>query len=169
MPWLRANPRARAVTRGLPDRGRPRIRTNNTDYAPGALVIVIGEGWQPGETVELSINDDEGQSWQDQDTTVADAAGSFQYEFRLPTWFVATYTVVGTGTDSGEVRWRFDDSIGTGPTTTASNGEPPASEITIATPVAPAGRLLLASIAVNALTTTQQICTPAGWTTSTNA
>ena len=80
---------------------------------------------------------------------------------RTPSWAPAP--------TPGEVRWRFDDSIGTGPNTTASNGEPPASEITIATPVAPAGRLLLASIAVNSLTTTQQICTPAGWTTSTNA
>ena len=149
--------------------GTASIRTNNSDYAPGALVIVLGEGWGPDESVELFVNDDEGQSWQNRDLAVADAAGSFRYEFRLPTWFVATYTVVGTGAHSGEVRWRFDDSIGTGPTTTANNGEPPASEITIATPAAPAGRLLLASIVVESLTTTEQICTPAGWTTSTNA
>jgi hypothetical protein len=146
--------------------GRASIRTNNTDYAPGALVIVVGDGWRPGESIELAINDDEGQSWQHRDTTAAGPDGSFQYEFRLPTWFVATYTITGTGIDSGEVRWRFDDSIGTGPTTVAHNGEPPASEITIATPMAPAGRLLLATIVVNALTTAQQICTPTGWTTA---
>ena len=132
-------------------------------------MIVLGERWAAGESVELFVNDDEGQSWQSRDVTVADAAGSFRYEFRLPTWFVATYTIVGTGADSGQVRWRFDDSVGTGPSTTADNGAPAASEITIATPAAPAGRLLLASIVVESLTSTEQICTPTGWTTSTNA
>ncbi len=142
----------------------PTIRTNHTDYAPGALVLVEGEGWRPFEPVDLVINDDEGRTWQDAGSVVADASGAITYEFRLPTWFVATYTVVATGADGREARWTFSDSIGTGPGTTGDNGNPGASELTIPTPSAVAGRLLLAQVVVTNLTSTNAICTPSGWT-----
>jgi hypothetical protein len=143
------------------------IRTNSSDYAPGALVLVIGDGWRRGEEVALFVNDDEGQSWQHRGTATADRSGEFTYEIRLPSWFVATYTVAATGAESGQVRWRFTDSIGTGPVVTSDNGDPPASEITIATPSVPTGRLLLATIVVSGITSTNAICTPGGWTANT--
>jgi hypothetical protein len=127
-------------------------------------VLAVGQGWGRGEDVSLFVNDDEGQSWQQRATVTADRHGAFAYEFRLPSWFVATYTIVATGVESGRVRWRFTDSIGTGPVVTSDNGDPPVSEITIATPSVPAGRLLLASIVVSGISSTNAICTPGGWT-----
>jgi hypothetical protein len=145
----------------------PSVRTNQDDYAPGSLVIVLGEGWQSGEPVALVVNDDEGQSWRYAETITAGPDGTFRTELRLPAWFVATYTVRATGDVSGTAHSRFNDSIGTGPSTTAHNGSPAATEITIATPSLVAGRLLVASIVVEGLSGSDTICTPAGWTAMT--
>ena len=147
-----------------PAAGGPSLRTDLLDYAPGSLVLLMGEGWAADEAIELFVNDDLGRTWQLRDTVVADADGRFDHEFRLPERFVATYTVVATGAVSGEATWRFDDSIGTGPRTTNANGSPATSEVTVATPSTVAGRLLLATIVVDAITTSQVICTPSGWT-----
>jgi hypothetical protein len=143
----------------------PSIRTNKSDYAPGALVTLLGEGWQPGEEVALFVNDDRQRSWQHQGAVAAGDSGRFEYELTLPSWFVATYTVVATGAVSGEATWQFDDSIGTGPWTSGDNGSPAASQVTVSTPVAMPGDLMLAAIAVQGLGPNQVICTPVGWTT----
>ena len=142
----------------------PSLRTDLLDYAPGSLVLLMGDGWAADEAIELFVNDDLGRTWQLRDTVVADADGRFNHEFRLPDRFVATYTVVATGAVSGETTWRFDDSIGTGPRTTNANGSPATPEVTIATPSTVPGRLLLATIVVDGLSNSQVICTPSGWT-----
>ena len=36
----------------------PTIQSDKDDYAPGELVTLTGSGWQPGETVNIKVNDD---------------------------------------------------------------------------------------------------------------
>ena len=33
------------------------VKTDTTDYAPGAIVTITGSGWQPGETVTLTLRE----------------------------------------------------------------------------------------------------------------
>ncbi len=163
-PDASASPDPSASPSPAPSAAAPQVRTDLQDYAPGSLVLLMGEGWVAGESVAIEVNDDLGRTWQHQATVTAGDDGRFEHEFRLPERFVATYTVVATGPQSGEAAWRFDDSIGAGPGTSNSNGSPATSEITIATPSASADELLLATIVVESLRTNQVICTPAGWT-----
>ncbi len=92
------------------------VTTDLLDYPPGATVTVSGAGWAPGEAVDIYVNDSGGQTWSlhsDPDP-VADLAGAFTYQFQLPTWFVANYAVLATGTSSGSATTTFTDvSIGT--------------------------------------------------------
>ncbi len=113
----------------------------------------------------MFVNDDEGKSWSTTQSLIADADGAFLTEFRLPDRFVAAYTITATGDLSGQAEWHFTDSVATGDDSTGNNGWLfPGSEITLSTPATAAGRLLLAQIAVIGLTSSQVICTPAGWT-----
>ena len=41
----------------------PTIQSDKADYAPGELVTLTGSGWQPGESVHINVNDEEGQTW----------------------------------------------------------------------------------------------------------
>src|SRR3954471_14921465 len=41
----------------------PTIQSDKADYTPGSTVVLTGENWQPGESVNIWVNDDEGQSW----------------------------------------------------------------------------------------------------------
>ena len=79
-------------------------------------MTVSGAGWASGEAVDIFVNDSGGQTWSlhsDPDP-VADLAGAFTYQFQLPTWFVANYAVLATGTSSGSATTTFTDvSIGT--------------------------------------------------------
>src|SRR5919107_803530 len=38
----------------------PTIQSDKADYAPGELVTLTGSGWQPGESVNIVVNDDAG-------------------------------------------------------------------------------------------------------------
>ena len=91
------------------------VTTDLADYPPGAIVTVTGAGWASGEAVDIFVNDSGGQTWSlhsDPDP-VADLAGAFMYQFQLPTWFVANYAVLATGTSSGSATTTFTDvSIG---------------------------------------------------------
>src|SRR5262245_28247120 len=62
----------------------PWISSDKADYAPGSTVTLTGGGWQPGESVHLWINDDEGSTWTRDDDVVADANGQILYVFDLP-------------------------------------------------------------------------------------
>jgi hypothetical protein len=57
------------------------------------------------------VNDDEGQTWSHNADVVADDGGGLIYEFTLPDWFVATYTVTATGEMSGTARTSFTDTV----------------------------------------------------------
>jgi photosystem II stability/assembly factor-like uncharacterized protein len=75
----------------------PTIQSDKADYAPGELVTLTGGGWQPGEAVNIVVNDDAGQTWNRNVNVTADQSGNISDSFNLPDWFVATYSVTATG------------------------------------------------------------------------
>src|SRR5215212_7364823 len=101
----------------------PTIQSDKADYAPGELVTLTGSGWQAGESVNIVVNDDVGQTWNRNVNVTADASGNITDQFNLPDWFVATYTVTATGVTSGTATHTFTDAL---PSTTVvtSSGSP---------------------------------------------
>ena len=90
----------------------PTIQSDKGDYAPGELVTLTGDGWLPGEDVQVVVNDDLGTTWRREVIVVADVAGHIVDVFNLPTHFVATYSVRATGQSSGLVaQTTFTDAI----------------------------------------------------------
>ena len=89
--------------------GDPWIQSDKLDYAPGELVTLTGGNWAPGETVRIVTDDDQGNTWKRDVTVVADGDGDIVDVFNLPTWFVATYRVVASGT-SGIATTSFTDA-----------------------------------------------------------
>jgi hypothetical protein len=89
----------------------PTIQSDKADYAPGELVTLTGSNWQPGESVHINVNDDQGQTWSyDSNPDVqADANGNISHTFNLPSSFVATYKVTATGAQSGVATTSFTD------------------------------------------------------------
>src|SRR5689334_19213102 len=79
------------------------IASDLADYAPGATVTLTGAGWAAGESVDITVNDDAGQTWSlnSNPDPAADSSGAFTYQFQLPNWFVANYGVTAIGTTSG--------------------------------------------------------------------
>ncbi|HUG65966.1 MAG TPA: hypothetical protein VMK83_12170 [Gaiellaceae bacterium] len=90
--------------------GPPTISSDKDDYAPGELVTLSGTNWQPGETVTIDVNDDEGQSWRRNVDIVANEGGEIVDQFNLPDWFVAEYKVTATGEVSGVATTTFTDA-----------------------------------------------------------
>jgi CSLREA domain-containing protein len=119
----------------------PTIQSDKADYPPSDTVILTGSGWQPGETVNINVNDDENQTWNRNVDVIADENGNVRDEFVLPDWFVATYSVTATGASGAIATSTFTDaqlpSRGcTGPpsgpalitvSTTADQFDPPAT------------------------------------------
>jgi len=97
------------------------ITSDQSDYAPGAIVTLTGAGWASGETVHIVVNDTIGQTWKLDSgqngaapDPVADGSGAFTYQFNLPNYFVSNYDVTATGPISGTATTTFTDvSIGT--------------------------------------------------------
>src|SRR3712207_2976223 len=87
----------------------PTIASDKADYAPGELVTLTGSGWQAGESVNIVVNDDVGQTWSRNVDVTADASGNITDQFNLPDWFVAVYRVTATGAQSGVVTTTFTD------------------------------------------------------------
>jgi hypothetical protein len=83
------------------------IQSDKDDYAPGKSVTLTGSNWQPGESVHISVNDDQGKTWSRNVEVTADASGRIQYQFQLPTSFVATYEVTAMGEQSGVATTSF--------------------------------------------------------------
>jgi hypothetical protein len=89
--------------------GAPTIQSDKGDYAPGELVTLTGSGWGAGESVNIRVNDDAGQTWSRNVDVVADSSGNISDSFNLPNWFVATYTVTASGA-SGTATTTFTDA-----------------------------------------------------------
>src|SRR5215218_4784281 len=87
----------------------PTIQSDKADYAPGETVTLTGSNWQPGESVHITVNDDEGQTWNRNVDVTADPNGQIQDQFQLPSSFVAVYTVTATGAQSGVATTSFTD------------------------------------------------------------
>ncbi|MFN2417629.1 MAG: tandem-95 repeat protein, partial [Candidatus Limnocylindria bacterium] len=92
-----------------PERAAPTITSDKEDYAPGELVTLNGANWQPGEQVDIVVEDDQGYTWRRDVVVTADDSGSITDSFNLPSWFVATYRVVATGALSGTATTTFTD------------------------------------------------------------
>ena len=87
----------------------PTITSDKADYAPGELVTLTGSGWQADESVNIVVNDDEGQTWNRNVNVTADASGNISDSFNLPDWFVATYSVKATGASGTVATTTFTD------------------------------------------------------------
>jgi hypothetical protein len=85
------------------------IQSDKDDYAPGKTVTLTGSNWQPGESVHINVNDDQGKTWSRNVDVTADASGRIQYQFQLPTSFVATYEVTAMGEQSGVATTSFSE------------------------------------------------------------
>ena len=94
---------------GTTSTSTPTIQSDQADYPPGATVTLTGSNWQPGESVNISVNDDAGKTWDRNVDVTADDSGAIRDEFQLPDWFVAQYSVKATGVQSGETTTSFTD------------------------------------------------------------
>src|SRR5829696_6983436 len=103
----------------------PTIQSDKEDYPPADTVILTGSGWQPGETVNINVNDDEGQTWNRNVDVTADASGNISDSFNLPDWFVATYSVKATGASGAVATTSFTDAVPTTTTVTSSKNPSP--------------------------------------------
>ena len=87
----------------------PTIQSDKDDYPPGATVTLTGSGWQPGESVHIYVNDDQGKTWSRDADVTANANGNITDSFNLPDWFVATYSVKATGASGAVANTSFTD------------------------------------------------------------
>jgi VCBS repeat-containing protein len=98
----------------------PTIQSDKADYSSGELVTLTGSNWQPGESVNIVVNDDAGQTWNRNVNVTADQSGNISDSFNLPDWFVATYSVKATGASGAIATTSFTDgqvkveTVGTG-------------------------------------------------------
>ena len=88
----------------------PMVWSDKADYAPGELVTLSGAHWTPGETVNIVVNDDEGNTWSRDINVTAGDDGTISDQFNLPSWFVASYSVRATDASSRTATWSFTDS-----------------------------------------------------------
>src|SRR5918995_1032605 len=105
---LIAVPGAAALAQDTGTSPAPTIQSDKADYAPGELVTLTGSGWQAGESVNIVVNDNVGQTWSYNHDVTADASGNISDSFNLPDWFVAAYSVTATGS-SGTATTSFTD------------------------------------------------------------
>ena len=87
----------------------PTIQSDKADYSSGELVTLTGSNWQPGESVNIVVNDDAGQTWNRNVNVTADQSGNISDSFNLPDWFVATYSVKATGASGAIATTSFTD------------------------------------------------------------
>ena len=85
------------------------IQSKEADHAPGKTITLTGSNWQPGESVRITVNDDQGKTWSREVDVTADASGQVQVHFQLPDRFVGTYTVTAMGDESGVATTSFID------------------------------------------------------------
>jgi hypothetical protein len=88
----------------------PTIVSDQADYHPGQTVTLTGTSWIPGDVVHIVVNDNEGATWSHEADATVDADGTISDQFTLPSWFVASYSVVATGALSGTATTSFTDA-----------------------------------------------------------
>jgi hypothetical protein len=87
----------------------PSVVSDQADYTPGSTVTLTGANWGAGEAVHIFVNDDAGQTWSHNADVAADDAGNFRYQFQLPNFFVADYSVTATGSSGATATTTFTD------------------------------------------------------------
>src|ERR671910_475696 len=85
------------------------IQSEEANDALGKTVTLTGSNWQSGESVRISVNDDQGKTWSRNVDVTADASGQIQVQFQLPDWLVGTYTVTAMGQHAGVATTSFTD------------------------------------------------------------
>jgi hypothetical protein len=83
------------------------IQSEEAYHAPGKTVTFTGSNWQPGESVHINVNDDQGKTWSRNVGVKADASGQIRVQFQLPDWFMGTYKVTAMGDQSGVATTSF--------------------------------------------------------------
>jgi hypothetical protein len=164
-PSIEAEPAPSALS-SEPAPAEPTISTGKDDYVPTEWVDIYGSGWNPGEVVDILVDDHKDKTWSHTAAATADVNGALVYEFPLPSWFVATYTVTASGDSGRVVTTTFADSIALGNLSTNSNsGNGTASQqLTLSVPAIGAGEVAIAQVVVNKDFKDRLICPPAGWT-----
>jgi hypothetical protein len=90
------------------------VMTDKPDYAPGEIVTITGSGWQPGETVTLSLVESPLIDTHPDLTAVADANGDIVNNQFSPDShdLDITFTLTATGGTSGlQAQTTFTDAI----------------------------------------------------------
>jgi YDG domain/Kelch motif/Galactose oxidase, central domain len=105
------------------------VKTDKADYAPGEVVTITGSGWQPGETVTLTLVESPLEDTHPVITTVADGQGHItnadfapdEHDFNIRFYLTAVggqsgYQALNTFTDNGN-KSIFSDTNTTAQTT----------------------------------------------------
>lgn len=93
------------------------VMTDQADYAPGTIVTITGSGWQPGETVTLSLVESPLVDTHPDLTAVADVNGNiFNNQFSPDSHDIdITFTLTATGGTSGlQTQTTFTDASNDG-------------------------------------------------------
>ncbi|TMA99855.1 MAG: hypothetical protein E6J70_12085 [Deltaproteobacteria bacterium] len=102
------------------------VATDQPDYQPGQTVTITGIGWEPGETVDMVLQDDPPLDPDLELTSVADANGDFtNTDFTVDVFDIGvTFTLTATGLSSGQTaETTFTDAPGTCGNGTVETGE----------------------------------------------
>ena len=75
--------------------GQPSVASDQSDYAPSASVSLIGSGWLDGETVHVTVDDDQNDPWFDDVDLTAGDDGTVADSCDLPD-VAGTYSVSAT-------------------------------------------------------------------------
>jgi hypothetical protein len=73
-------------------------------------VTLTGGSWQPGESVQIDVNEEEGQVWSRSVDVTASDSGDLTDQFTLPDTFVANYVVRATGASGATASATFTDA-----------------------------------------------------------
>jgi hypothetical protein len=146
----------------------PTIETDKLDYAPTETVAMIGTGWNPGETVTLTLAENPQVHEVRTYTVTADSLGSFRFEGFSPEEHHAgvAFLLTAVGSSGAQAQATFTDAIAQLAATsnfnsTAGNDR---FRLIFSTPAANAGDILVAQITVSKdIPSTEVICPPSGW------
>src|SRR5207249_1103916 len=102
------------------------VATDQPDYHPGQTVTITGSGWEPGETVDMVLQEDPPLDPDLALTSVADSNGDFtNTDFTVDVFDLGvTFTLTAAGRSSGQTaETTFTDAPGTCGNGTVESGE----------------------------------------------
>jgi hypothetical protein len=139
------------------------ISTAKDDYVPHEKVEMIGSGWEPRETVLLTLAEDPKIHDDRSFVVTADSLGSFLYNEWAPEEHHAgvRFVLTAAGQSSNtEAQTTFTDAITLGPSTSNTNGNGTNGELTLSVPQVSAGDVVIVQVAVAKMLPSQLICPP---------